>query len=145
MLQGKVQKESQASKTSRGTGTILLVEDQPAVRELTRRILEARGYQVLHTGNPQAALDLLGDTHVDLLLTDVVMPELSGPDLAKRVRLQHPSVRVMFMSGYAGHSALNDNQGVRLILKPFTPESLAQTVREVLNTPPTDEQVQLAS
>jgi two-component system, cell cycle sensor histidine kinase and response regulator CckA len=136
---------SQASNASRGTGRILLVEDQPAVRGLTRRILEARGYHVLDTGNPQAALDLLGDTHVDLLLTDVVMPELSGPDLAKRVRLQHPSVRVMFMSGYAGHWALNDDHGVPLILKPFTPELLAQKVREVLDAPPTDERIQLAS
>jgi PAS domain S-box-containing protein len=136
---------SQASKTSRGTGTILLVEDQPAVRELTRRILEARGYQVLDTGNPLAALDLLADTHVDLLLTDVVMPELSGPDLAKRVGPQHPSMRVVFMSGYADHSALNDTHGVPLILKPFTPESLAQKVREVLDAPPTVEQVPLAS
>ena len=136
---------SQASKTSRGTGTILLVEDQPAVRELTRRILEARGYQVLDTGNPLAALDLLADTHVDLLLTDVVMPELSGPDLAKRVRPQHPSMRVVFMSGYADHSALNDTHGVPLILKPFTPESLAQKVREVLDAPPAVAQVSLAS
>ena len=135
---------SQASKTSRGTGTILLVEDQSAVRELARRILEARGYQVLDTGNPLAALDLLADTHVDLLLTDVVMPELSGPDLAKRVRPQHPSMRVVFMSGYADHSALNDTHGAPLILKPFTPESLAQKVREVLDAPPAVAQVSLA-
>ena len=120
---------------SRGTGTILLVEDQPAVRGLTRRILEARGYQVLDTGDPEAAIHLLGDAHVDLLLTDVVMPEMSGPDLAHRIRSQKPAVRVMFMSGYAGHSALNDTHGAPLILKPFTPEYLAQKVREVLDEP----------
>jgi PAS domain S-box-containing protein len=134
-----------APTVSRGTGTILLVEDQPAVRELTRRILQAQGYQVIDTGNPETALDLLGDTRIDLLLTDVVMPELSGPDLAKRVRRQHPDVRVMFMSGYAGHSALNATDGVPLILKPFTPQSLALKVREVLDARDVLEQVELVS
>ena len=126
---------SASRQSSRGTGTILLVEDQTAVRNLTRRILEARGYQVLDTGDPDAAIHLLGDAHVDLLLTDVVMPEMSGPDLANRIRAKKPAVRVMFMSGYAGHSALNDTHGAPLIVKPFTPEYLAQKVREVLDEP----------
>ena len=121
--------------TSRGTGTILLVEDRLDVRQLTRRILESRGYRVVDTGDPESALRLADTATFDLLLTDVVMPEMSGPELADRLRARCPGVPVVFMSGFPGHSALNDTRGAPLIRKPFTPDGLARKVRETLDQP----------
>jgi PAS domain S-box-containing protein len=124
-----------------GTETILLVEDEEPVRELVRRVLEGAGYEVLATGLPSEAERLLaGAEHVDLLLSDVVMPEMSGYDLAARVRETHPAIRLMFMSGYA-HSVSGAEQAVgRLLKKPFAPEQLARAVRSTLD----DDQLETA-
>ncbi|MBI4255732.1 MAG: PAS domain S-box protein, partial [Candidatus Rokubacteria bacterium] len=119
------------------TGTILLVEDQHEVRELAREILDAAGYTVLAAGDPQQALELARrhDGAIDLLLTDVVMPLMSGRELADRLTPGHPGMRVLYMSGYTDdaivrHGALDAD--TVLLPKPFTPDSLARQVQEML-------------
>jgi nitrogen-specific signal transduction histidine kinase len=120
-----------------GHGTILLVEDQENVRRLTASLLESFGYCVLKAANGQEALALsasyAGPIH--LLLTDVVMPGLSGTELAGQVAKLWPGIRVLFMSGYtdsviAQHGILGE--GKAFLQKPFTPPALAASVREVL-------------
>jgi two-component system, cell cycle sensor histidine kinase and response regulator CckA len=114
-----------------GTETILLVEDEAPVRELVRRVLESLGYVVLSAELPSEAERLLDETaEVDLLLTDIVMPEMSGYDLAERVSAQRPDVRRLFISGYAPRV-----QPVKgpLLKKPFAPEQLARAVRAALD------------
>jgi PAS domain S-box-containing protein len=114
-----------------GSETILLVEDEAPVRELVRRVLESVGYVVLAAGLPSEAERLLDETaEVDLLLTDIVMPEMSGYDLAERVSARRPAVRRLFISGYAPRV-----QRVKgpLLKKPFAPEQLARAVRSALD------------
>jgi two-component system, cell cycle sensor histidine kinase and response regulator CckA len=114
-----------------GTETILLVEDEAPVRELIRRVLESAGYVVLVAGLPSEAERLLEDNgHIDLLLTDVVMPEMSGYDLALRVTELRPYVRRLFISGYAPRVQLVKGP---LLKKPFAPEELARAVRAALD------------
>ncbi|MBI2189553.1 MAG: response regulator [Acidobacteria bacterium] len=120
-------------------GTILLVEDRTDVRLLARRILVRCGYTVLDTDDPDIALRTADETSVDLLLTDVVMPGMNGPELARRLRARHPDVRVMFMSGFAEHSAIAETGGAPFLSKPFTPEVLLQKVHDALGE--TDAQV----
>jgi two-component system, cell cycle sensor histidine kinase and response regulator CckA len=114
-----------------GTETILLVEDEAPVRELVRRVLESAGYVVLAAALPSEAERLLDEAaEVDLLLTDIVMPEMSGYDLAERVSARRPNVRRLFISGYAPRV-----QRVKgpLLKKPFAPEQLASAVRAALD------------
>ncbi len=129
---------SEDTNEYRGTETILLVEDEDAVRELACGILQARGYHVLQARDGEVALRAADHAPVNLLLTDVVMPGLSGPALAERVREVRPDVRILYMSGYADdalpwHDARRS--GVFLLNKPFTPQALARLVREVLDGP----------
>jgi PAS domain S-box-containing protein len=126
--------------SGKGNETILLVEDEPAVRELTRMVLSERGYSVIEAQNPEDAVRLARKhgTEIHLLLTDVVMPGMSGHDLAKRLTAQHPNLRVLYMSGYtynifAENGTLED--GISFLQKPFTPKALAQRVREALDRP----------
>jgi len=102
------------------------------VRSLTRRALEQYGYRVLEAGNGREAVELMqrhqGD--IALLLTDIVMPEMSGRRSAERILEARPEIKVLFMSGYAG---LDQPDGRALVQKPFTPETLARKVREVLD------------
>jgi two-component system cell cycle sensor histidine kinase/response regulator CckA len=120
-----------------GTETILLVEDEEPVRELVRRVLEGAGYEVLAAGRPSEAEQLLADAdHVDLILSDVVMPEMSGYDLATRVRKDRPEIRLLFMSGYAHHVPGAEQAEGRLLKKPFAPEQLARAVRLALDDGP---------
>jgi PAS domain S-box-containing protein len=117
--------------------TVLLVEDEDAVRDLTRRILARHGYDVVPADTVHDAL-LTCEQHegdIDLLLTDVVMPEMSGPDLAERAISLRPGLRVLFMSGYTSDivaSRGGDNGAVPFLGKPFTTEALLRTVREAL-------------
>jgi hypothetical protein len=117
---------------------VLLVEDEPAVREITRRLLAANGYQVEVAADPAHALQLVeeADRQLDLLLTDVVMPEMSGPELAEQARHRRPGLKLLFMSGYA-HGLLPPQgafgPGVALLDKPFTEFDLLSRVREVLD------------
>jgi PAS domain S-box-containing protein len=116
----------------RGSASVLLVEDQPAVRRLTRRILESHGYDVVDTGDPDAAVHAAAGSRFDLLLTDVVMPQMSGPEVARGVRAHLPDIRVLYMSGFTGHSALSDISAAPFLSKPFGPAALMAKISEVL-------------
>jgi CheY-like chemotaxis protein len=119
-----------------GTETILLVEDDEPVRELVRRVLESAGYNVLLAASPSAAERLMGPEHeVDLLVTDVVMPEMSGYDLAARARQSRPELRSLFISGYAHNPTGQTSVDAELLKKPFTPGELARAVRRALDGP----------
>jgi CheY-like chemotaxis protein len=133
-----VEKLVQETTASRGSGTILLVEDEDIVRGLTRKILTQAGYNVLDADGGEEAIRLCR-THVgpiDLLLTDVVMPEMSGKEVADRLLELRPEIRVLFMSGYTDeaivqHGVLDAN--VEFIQKPFTWLKLTQKVTDLLN------------
>jgi two-component system cell cycle sensor histidine kinase/response regulator CckA len=117
-----------------GTETVLLVEDEAAVRELVRRVLESAGYRVLQADRPSEAERLLAEEDdVDLLLTDVVMPEMSGYELAARALEQRPKLRTMFMSGYSHPGAGSQQVPGELLQKPFTTDELTQTIRKTLD------------
>lgn len=117
--------------------TILLVEDEEAVRTLIRKILHRSGYAVLEARNGGEALQL-ADQHagmIDLLLTDVVMPSMNGPQLVQRLGALRPQMKVVYMSGYLD-SALASHANVRratYLAKPFTPDELARAVRAALD------------
>jgi len=121
-----------------GEETVLLAEDEPAVCDLVRAILSSRGYTVLSARLPQEA-ERIAETHqrkIDLLLTDVIMPGMSGAELSKRIARRIPGIKVLFMSGYIDDSVVR--QGISenetaFLQKPFTPLSLAKKVREVLD------------
>lgn len=126
------------AKSTGGTEIILLVEDEEAVRALTAKILRAKGYTVLEAANGKEAQAVL-KAHsggLDLLLTDVVMPQMGGPELAKWVRSIHRGIKVLFMTGYTDHSAFREGglpPGTGVMQKPFTPQGLAQSVRAMLD------------
>jgi CheY-like chemotaxis protein len=121
----------------RGTEVVLLVEDEPAVRALAARVLRAQGYTVLAAGNGSEALQVI-QTHlgvIDLLVTDVVMPEMSGKVLAEHVVRRYPQIRILFISGYTDRAIVHHGRlepNVTFLQKPFAPLALAQKVREVL-------------
>jgi signal transduction histidine kinase len=121
-----------------GTESILLVEDNDGVRELAKRTLRARGYEVIEARNGDEAIDLVArGAQAQLLLTDVVMPGLSGPNLAARLLQQNPRLRVLYMSGFNEEAAAAHGTfwgGVPLLQKPFTPNQLAERVRVALDT-----------
>jgi two-component system cell cycle sensor histidine kinase/response regulator CckA len=124
--------------THSGTETILLVEDEPGVRHLVQRVLAARGYEVLEAQDVAHAATIATDHNgpIHLLLSDIVMPGLSGPDLAQRIVAQRPDVRVLYMSGFANRLSTqlgSLSPGVSILRKPFTPEHLVRTVRDCLD------------
>jgi PAS domain S-box-containing protein len=122
----------------RGTETILLVEDEVAIRELVRKVLGSYGYNVLEAADPDDAIGIArrhaGPVH--LLLSDIAMPRMSGPDLAQRLVPMRPEMRVLYMSGFGGRLSLGlgtVSPAVSVLLKPFTPGRLAARVRECLS------------
>ena len=119
-----------------GDRTVLLVEDEDGVRKLSRRLLEADGFRVLEASGGEQALALVrshpGPIH--LLLTDVVMPGLKGPEVARRVSRIRPDIKVLYMSGYANVEVPDLGTGALLLQKPFTPEGLAAKIEEALGT-----------
>jgi CheY-like chemotaxis protein len=128
-----------APKTLRGTETILLVEDEEAVRALVRVTLLANGYNVVEARQAEEALALIDNfgEPIHLLLTDVVMPKLSGKELAKRMLQSHPETKVLYMSGYTDNAIVRHgvlDASTAFIQKPFTPKVLAKKVREVLDS-----------
>ncbi|MCB2181572.1 MAG: response regulator [Desulfobulbaceae bacterium] len=132
-----MRKESPVAPDSRGHETILLVEDEVAILEITRRILDKLGYRVLAATTPAEAIRLAKEYagEINLLITDVVMPEMNGRDLAKKLISLYPELRILFMSGYtsnviAHHGILGD--GINFIEKPFSKQDLATKIREVL-------------
>jgi CheY-like chemotaxis protein len=123
----------------RGSETILLVEDEDAVRELTRRCLQSAGYTVLEAASAEAALDVCArhPERIDLLLTDVIMPGVSGPELSRRLLENRPAIRVLYVSGYTDTAIASQGileAGAFFLQKPFSPDSLARKVRDVLDT-----------
>ncbi len=123
-----------------GSETILVVEDEEALRDVIREVLEEKGYAVLLAADGAEAFPI-AESHVGpvhLLLTDVVMPRSSGPELFQRLSALRPGLRCVFMSGYTGHAALRNGmlpKGQDFLDKPFTMESLLRKVREALDTP----------
>ena len=122
----------------RGNETVLLVEDAEMLRQLAREVLETNGYKVLEATSGREALRLCGqnDFPIHLLLTDVVMPEMSGRELANQLAPLHPQMRVLYMSGYTDDTIVHHGvleEGINFMQKPFTPDQLVTRVREVLN------------
>jgi CheY-like chemotaxis protein len=121
-----------------GRETVLLVEDEEVVRNLSKEILETYGYSVLVAANGREGL-ILGNEFqgpIDLVITDVIMPLMSGPEMAEGLRISRPDTRVLFMSGFTDeaivhHGVLDEN--VFFLQKPFSPEALASKAREVLD------------
>jgi two-component system, cell cycle sensor histidine kinase and response regulator CckA len=131
----------QPARPRRGHGeTILVVEDEPAMRELTRRILDRSGYRVVAAASGHEALNVLASQleHIDVLLTDVIMPRMQGRELADKIRILQPAARVVFMSGYTqgllGAQGVLE-PGVHLIEKPFSEATLLTKLHEILIAP----------
>jgi two-component system, cell cycle sensor histidine kinase and response regulator CckA len=128
-----------ARQSSAAGRTILLAEDEPAVRSLARRILERSGYDVLEAANGAEALLVArgADRLIDLLVTDVVMPILGGRELATALAAEQPDVRILFISGY-NEEAIQQHgvllPGSEFLAKPFSPDALRQKVRDILHT-----------
>ena len=134
---GRTRREGPAEPAGRGSETILLVEDEPAILNITTMMLQRLGYTVLEASTPGEAIRLAREHmgEIDLLMTDVVMPEMNGRDLAKNLLSLYPNVKRLFMSGYtadviAHHGVLDE--GVHFIQKPFSKKDLAAKLREAL-------------
>ncbi len=125
---------------SRGSETILLVEDEELVRRLARKIFEGHGYSVMVAGSGKAALELLEASHQppDLLVTDVVMPGMSGRVLAEQLRVSQPQLKVLYLSGYTDDAVVRHGvlqQDVFFLQKPFNSSTLLEKVRGILDSP----------
>jgi len=120
-----------------GSETILLVEDEAGVRNLAKTILQTQGYTVLEAAQGEDALRLSGQHEglIHLMVTDMVMPEMNGRELAERLKPLRPNMKILIVSGYTekaiGHHGELD-PGMAFLQKPFTPQTLARKVREVL-------------
>ncbi|HZI77330.1 MAG TPA: PAS domain S-box protein [Gemmatimonadales bacterium] len=119
-----------------GGGRILVVEDDPLVREMTRRALVDAGFEVLSAGNGREALAMADDNHIDAVLTDLAMPEIGGRELAARLRESRPDLPVVFISGYTDEIMTRRgllDSGMSFLEKPVAPEVLTRKLREVLD------------
>ena len=132
-------KETKAAPIECGSETILVVEDNVEILKICQIMLEKQGYTVLTASTPSLAIQLVNDYAgtIDLLITDVIMPEMNGRDLAKRVKLQCPDIKRLYMSGYtanvvAHHGVLDKEPN--FIQKPFSIRELATKVREAMKT-----------
>jgi signal transduction histidine kinase/CheY-like chemotaxis protein len=137
----RLEPSATASALETGHELILIVEDQDSLRDTLSALLEQCGYQVMASGDPLRALELVEQhaDRIDLLLTDVVMPKLSGPELARRALLRVPKLAVLFMSGYAPDEALRESVAggeADFLQKPFLPEQLTRKIREILERKP---------
>jgi two-component system, cell cycle sensor histidine kinase and response regulator CckA len=132
--------EDVAGDSLRGTETVLVVEDMPAVRAVTCEMLRRFGFTVHDAADGTTALHLAQTLTqpIDLLLTDVVMPDVNGRDLATQFQKLRPRMKVLFMSGYTDDAVVRHGileEGIAYLQKPFTPTSLVRRVREVLDAP----------
>lgn len=130
-----------AETAASGGGTILIVEDEANMREVTRRIVSSGGYHTLTAANGEDAIEVAASYRgaIDLLLTDVIMPQMTGSEVADRIRTRYPGIKILFMSGYTrgfldSREALAE--GFHLIEKPFTGPALLAKLRELLGSPP---------
>jgi PAS domain S-box-containing protein len=133
--------DDRATAALRGTETVLVAEDEDGVRELLRKVLQEFGYTVLTARHGRDALMLAGERgeDIDLLVTDVVMPEMNGRELAETLQDRRPDLKVLFMSGYTDDEVLRrgvGGQDAPFVRKPFTPEDLARRVRSLLDGAP---------
>ena len=135
-----VSRPSRPVTAPRGEGeTLLVVEDEEAVRTLARRTLEEAGYRVLVAANGRSALELLQGAEVDLVLCDVILPEMSGHELGRRIASLRPDLPILYMSGYPGLEVVERGliaHDAPFIEKPFTAAGLASSVRGLLNQDP---------
>ena len=141
----KADREGSEKRDLTGIGTVLLVEDEDAVRAFSARALRNKGYDVLEARSGEAALEVLGEggvngaeapKSIDLLITDIVMPRIDGVSLVRQVRENHPEMKVIFISGYAEDTfrkRLDQIEGVHFLSKPFSLKELAGKVKEVLS------------
>ena len=136
-----VETPAQTVQPHSGTQTVLVVEDEDGLRELAKRLLQRQGYTVLLAADADEALRLFEQNpSIDVLLTDVVMPGASGPDLTKQLVEQRPELRVIYMSGYTEDAIVQHGvlkPGIAFLHKPFTSETLGRKIRDVLDGPPT--------
>jgi PAS domain S-box-containing protein len=129
---------SEKKATAGGTETILLVEDEPSILRMTRMMLEKKGYTVIPAISPAEAMEKAKNHSgtIDLLMTDVIMPEMNGKDLAGKIIILHPGIKLLFMSGYTadiiGHQKIME-AGSAFIQKPFSMADMTEKVRELLN------------
>jgi two-component system cell cycle sensor histidine kinase/response regulator CckA len=124
-----------------GTESILLIEDDDQLRKTIRRVLESRGYMVIDTNGSAEAIEYCEShrDHIDLVLSDMVMPGMSGPETVEHIQQRRPNAKVLFMSGYSDHAVFRDRSTqaqVNFIQKPFMPHDLALKLRQVLASPP---------
>jgi CheY-like chemotaxis protein len=137
LSEDQLTEESETTPEAPGGGTVLLVEDDQMVRKTSRAMLEAIGYTVIVAETPMDALSWCAqkERRIDLLLTDVVMPEMNGPELRNRIIALRPEIKVLFMSGYTADVIAHRgvlNKGVNFIEKPFRIKDLARKVRQVI-------------
>jgi PAS domain S-box-containing protein len=137
----EIRKEVLKEELPRGNETILIVEDEEEVRKLAAKILERQGYRILETFNGDEALLVCEKrrTPIHLMLADIVMPGMSGSQLAKRLKPLYPEIKILYMSGYTDDAIVRHGvleKGVNYIQKPFTMEGLARKVRDVLDKHP---------
>lgn len=128
--------------THRATETVLVVEDEVGVRSLVRQVLAQSGYQVIEASRGEEAIALSQSLKrpIHLLVTDVIMPQMSGRELATRLAEIHPNIKVLFMSGYTSEGIVHNGvleRDTAFLQKPFTPTALARKVGEVLEAFPT--------
>jgi two-component system, cell cycle sensor histidine kinase and response regulator CckA len=140
VVRSRKEDAGEGKQLPRGSETVLLVEDEDGVRQLAREYLETNGYTVIQAADGHAALELAGmhDGPIHLLMTDVVMPGISGRELAERVAKIRPHVKVLYMSGYTDQAVVHHgmlNSGCVLLQKPFTMATLAGKLREILAAP----------
>jgi len=134
----EVKEERLEEELPRGDETILVVENNEEVRKVTARILKMQGYRVLEASNPNTTFSTCSQHEgpIHLMITDVVMPEMNGPELAKRLMSQYPEMKAIYMSGYLknfiSHQGILE-KGMNFIQKPFTVDELVKKVREVLD------------
>ena len=132
----KAEMQAEALPPRRESVTILLAEDDPIMRRLTKKILEEHGFRVLEAVDGKDALEAIATDHaaIDVVLTDVVMKGMSGPELVLRLMDTHPAMKVVYMSGYTGELVANQGveSGIRLLEKPFTRGSLLQAIDAAL-------------
>jgi two-component system cell cycle sensor histidine kinase/response regulator CckA len=132
--------EAKPSTDLTGQGTILLVEDEEGLRSLNARGLRSRGYSVIEASNGIEAMEALEqkDGAVDLVVSDVVMPEMDGPTLLREMRIRNPNLKIIFVSGYAEEAfdkSLPENEQFAFLAKPFALSALVAKVKETM-TPP---------
>jgi two-component system, cell cycle sensor histidine kinase and response regulator CckA len=130
-------REPEAETVENGSATILLVEDDQAVRRIASEVLRKRGYQVVQAANGEEALLLADSTSgLDLLVTDVIMPKMGGRELATKLAVSHPHLKILFISGYTENAAIQlgtMSAGSNHLPKPFSPDTLARKVSEILS------------